>query len=51
MAFFFSSWITHEGSRCMGSTTCAFVMSHPRPSMNQPVPVSTNGAGLTVTSP
>src|SRR6266508_4138564 len=37
--------------RCTGSTTCALVTTQPRPSTNQPVPVSTNGAGFTVTGP
>ena len=51
IAFFFSSWSTHGGMRCTGSTTCALVTTQPRPSTNQPVPVSTNGAGFTVTGP
>ena len=51
IAFFFSSCTTHAGRRCAGSTTWAFVTSHPRPSTNHPVPVSMNGAGFTVTGP
>jgi len=37
------------GTRYAGSTTWAFVTRYPRPSTNQPVPVSTNGTGRTVT--
>src|SRR5262249_30458190 len=51
IAFFLSSCSTHGGMRWTGSTTCALVMSQPRPSMNQPVPVSMNGEGFTVTGP
>ena len=51
MAVFFSSCVTHGGRRWAGSTTCALVTTQPRPSTSQPVPVSMNGRGLTVTGP
>src|SRR5207249_3546691 len=45
------SCMTHAGSRNAGSMTCALVMMKPRPSTNQPVPVSRNGGGVTVVGP
>src|SRR5262245_674115 len=51
IAVVFSSWVTHGGRRWAGSTTCAFVTTQPLPSTSQPVPVSMNGRGFTVTGP
>ena len=50
IAFCVCSRTSHSGGRYAGETTWPLVMSQPEDAMNQPVPVSRKGAGVTVVS-